>query len=103
LNQGHDPTSHQTGMCRSSPGDPSSTWNTYSLSDAEMRALEVKIDCLIEASARMDRIDWLNVVAGAMFSYAWDITMSPDSARSLLLSTLQGIAHFYAQSFMALP
>ncbi len=68
-----------------------------------MRALEAKIDYLVEASARMGRIDWLNVEAGAMFSYAWDVAMSPDSARSLLLSILQGIAHFYAQSFMTLP
>lgn len=75
----------------------------YSLSDEQMHALNVKIDYLVEASTCLGRVDWRNVVAGAMFAYAWAVAFPPDAAQNLLLSLLQSIAHFYAQGFQALP
>ena len=47
--------------------------NTYSLSDAQMRALEAKIDYLVEASARMGRIDWRT---------SWPVRCSPTPGTS---------------------
>jgi hypothetical protein len=75
----------------------------YSLSDEQVRALNAKIDYLVEAAARLGRVDWWNVVAGAMFAYAWVVAFPPDAAQSFLLSLLQSIAHFYAQGFQGLP
>jgi hypothetical protein len=76
--------------------------STYSLSDGQMRALNAKIDYLVEAASRLGRVDWWNVVAGAMFAYAWEVAFPPDAAQRFLLSLLQSVAHFYAQGFQAL-
>ncbi len=68
---------------------------TYSLSAAQMRALDTKLDYLADAARRLGRKDWLNVCAGAVFGYILDASLSPEAARGMLSALIRAIGHVY--------
>jgi hypothetical protein len=68
---------------------------TYSLSATQMRALEAKVDYLVNAARRLGRIDWLNVCAGAMLGYILNASLPPEAARGMLSALFRAIGHLY--------
>jgi hypothetical protein len=74
---------------------------TYSLSAAQMRVLDRKLDYLVNAARRLGRKDWLNVCAGAILGLILAVALPPEAARGMLLGLLQTIGHLYG--FPELP
>lgn len=68
---------------------------TYSLSEVQTRDLNTKIDYLIEASKRLNRIDWRNALVGALMGFVLSTALSPETARHLFLMVVGGIGHIY--------
>jgi hypothetical protein len=68
---------------------------TYSLSAAQMRALDAKLGYLVDAARRLGRKDWLNVCAGAILGYILTALLPPEAARDMFLGLLRAIGHLY--------
>jgi hypothetical protein len=68
---------------------------TYSLSAAQMRTLDEKLDYLADAARRLGRKDWLNVCAGAILGYVLTASLPPESARDMLLGLARAIGHLW--------
>jgi hypothetical protein len=68
---------------------------TYSLSATQMRALEAKVDYLVNAARRLGRIDWLNVCAGAILGYILNASLPLEAARGMLPALFRAIGHLY--------
>lgn len=67
--------------------------HTYALSASQTRALNTKIDYLVNASRRLGRIDWLNVCAGATLGYVLTASLPPEVAREMFLGFVRAIGH----------
>jgi hypothetical protein len=70
---------------------------THSLSMAQMRALDEKMDYVIEASTRLGRKDWLNNFIGVILGYVLGAALPPDSARTIFTMFLRGIGILYPE------
>jgi hypothetical protein len=68
---------------------------TYSLSGPQMQILNAKVDYLVGAAGRLGRIDWRNVLAGAILSFVLTAAFSPESARHIFMELLRAIGHLY--------
>jgi hypothetical protein len=66
-----------------------------SLSEAQTRLLEAKLDYLAKAAGRLGRIDWRNVFVAAIVSFILAAALPPESARALIFGFLRVIGHFY--------
>jgi hypothetical protein len=75
---------------------------TYSLSAAQMRTLEAKLDYLADAARRLGRKDWLNVCAGAILGYILTASLPPEAARGMFLGLLQAVGYLYGLPDMPL-
>lgn len=71
------------------------TRHTYSLSEAQMRVLDGKLDYLVKAAGRLGRIDWRNVFAGAIVSFILTEALPPEAVRDMILVLSQTIGHLY--------
>jgi len=69
--------------------------DAYSLSEEETLALHARLDYLEEAAARLARIDWRNVVVGAMFTILVEAVLPPDAVRGIFVVLLKTLAHFF--------
>ena len=69
--------------------------STYSLSEAQMRVLNEKINYLIDAASRLGRTDWRGVLVGTMLSFVLSAALPPDTARHIFFSLLRFIGHRY--------
>jgi hypothetical protein len=67
---------------------------TYSLSEAQMRALDAKLDYLIDAARRLGRIDWRSALAGVILIYVLTAALPPESARDIFLQFFRALGHF---------
>jgi hypothetical protein len=67
----------------------------YSLSAAQMRILDAKLDYLVNAARRLGRKDWLNVCAGVILSYILGASLPPEATRGMFLGLLRAIGHLY--------
>lgn len=67
---------------------------TYSLSPAQVNALNEKLDYVVDASHRLGRKDWFLLFAGAMFTYL-PILLPPEAIRDMSLGFLTAISHFH--------
>jgi hypothetical protein len=79
---------------------------TYSLSEPEMEILNEKIDYVVDAAARLGRIDWRNAVVGAILGYIITAGLPPESARSIiqiLSALLQALSHYFGHRLPELP
>lgn len=63
--------------------------NTYSLSEIQVKELDIKLDYLIKASDRIGRIDWRNALAGAIFGFVLTAALPPETARTMFLMFVQ--------------
>jgi len=66
---------------------------TYSLSAAQMRTLEAKVDYLVKATHRLGRKDWFNICAGTILGYILIGSLPPEAARGMFLGLLRVIGH----------
>jgi hypothetical protein len=66
-----------------------------SLSEAQTRAVDAKLDYLVEAAGRHGRIDWRNIFLGVFFTFLLSAAIPEDSAHAILLEFLRGIGHFF--------
>lgn len=63
--------------------------NTYSLSEIQVKELNIKLDYLIKASDRIGRIDWHNALAGAIIGFVLTAALPPETARTMFLMFVQ--------------
>jgi hypothetical protein len=66
-----------------------------SLSEAQIRLLDAKLDYLAKAAGRLGRIDWRNAFVGAIAGFILVAALPPESARALIFGFLRVIGHFY--------
>jgi len=71
------------------------TRHTYSLSEAQMRILDGKLDYLVKAAGRLGRIDWRNAFAGAILGFIFTAALPPEAVRDMILVLSQTIGHLY--------
>ena len=71
--------------------------HAYSLSRAQSRVLDAKLDYLISAAGRLGRIDWRNTFAGAILGFILTAALPPEFARDILLTPLRAIGHLYSE------
>jgi hypothetical protein len=76
---------------------------TYSLSEAQTRFLEEKLDDLAAATDRVGRKDLLLMAAGLMLSYVLGAALPPEAARDILVTLLTSIGHILGSGPLALP
>ncbi|MGC2373130.1 MAG: hypothetical protein WA484_04565 [Solirubrobacteraceae bacterium] len=76
---------------------------TYSLSEAQTRLLEEKLDYLAAATSRVGRKDWLLMAAGLMLSYVLGAALPPEAARDILGTLLTSIGHILGGGPLGLP
>ncbi len=76
---------------------------TYSLSEAQTRLLEDKLDDLAAATGRVGRKDWLLMAAGLMLSYVLGAALPPEAARDILVTLLTSIGHILGSGPLGLP
>ena len=69
--------------------------NTYSLSPEQIRLLDEKLNYLVEASARLGRIDWLNAFVGAILGYILTAAFPPVSAGHVFDTFIRAIIDLY--------
>ena len=69
--------------------------STYTLSEAQMRLLDAKLEYLVEAAGRLGRIDWRSVFAGVMITYIVEAALPQEAARDILLRLLRSIAPLF--------
>jgi hypothetical protein len=70
---------------------------THSLSMAQMRALDEKLDYVIEASTRLGRKDWLNIFIATILGYVFIAALPPESARTIFTTFLRSIGILYPE------
>ena len=70
---------------------------TYSLSGAQIQALDAKLDDLVEASRRVGRKDWLNIFVGTIAVYILTAAVPPESARGILMTLVRAIGILYPE------
>jgi hypothetical protein len=73
----------------------------YSLSEAQMRVLNAKLDYLAAAAGRLGRTDWRSVCAGVMLSFVVSSAFPPEFTRQMILTLVRAIGHLYG--FPELP
>lgn len=66
---------------------------TYSLTEAQIRLLERRVDYLVEAASHVRRKDWLLMMEGLILDLVIGAVLPPEAARHILLLLLEGIAH----------
>ncbi len=71
--------------------------HALSLSGVQMKALEVRLDYLVDALGRLGRKDWLNAFIGVTLAYMLSVALPPESARGILLTFLRSIGLFYPE------
>ena len=75
----------------------------YELPDEQYRAIEARLDYLVDASRRLGRIDWRNALVGAFLGAVVQATLSPEPVRDILGLVMRGLAHLFGVHVPALP
>jgi hypothetical protein len=65
------------------------------LDDAQVEAIEAQLDYLVEATARMGRIDWKNALTGALLGLVLGNVVSYEPVRDLIAMLSRGIGHLF--------
>lgn len=68
---------------------------TYSLTAAQMQAVDAKLNYLVNAARRLDRKDWLNACVGAILGYILIASLPPEAARGMFLGLLRAVGRLY--------
>ena len=68
---------------------------TYSLSAAQVRVLDAKLDYLVNAARRLGRKDWLHVCAGVILTLIIGAVLPQSAPRDMFLGLLRAIGHLY--------
>ncbi|THD68420.1 MAG: hypothetical protein E7813_10340 [Bradyrhizobium sp.] len=70
---------------------------TYPLSPVQTKALDAKLDYLIDASNRLGRKDWLTVFVGAILGYILTAALPPESVHGLLQTSFRVMGLLYPE------
>ena len=76
---------------------------TYSLSGEQQRALEQRLDYLAQAATRVGRVDWRNLVVGALIGAMADALISPATIRSIFGALIGSLSHLFGVPIPQLP
>lgn len=68
---------------------------TQELSPEQMHALEARIDYLIDAAARLPRLDWRNALVGTLIAYTLEVAVPPEVVRDLLGMIFRGLGQLF--------
>jgi hypothetical protein len=68
---------------------------TYALSDAQMLALEAKLDEVKDASARLGRKDWVLLFGGVMLTVIVTGLLPPEAVQNILVAVLHALEHLF--------
>lgn len=75
----------------------------HELSSGELDELTSRMDYLIEASKRLGRFDWRNLVVGTLAGAAFNAYLSPDTVRTMVSTTLSSVSHLFGAPLPQLP
>jgi hypothetical protein len=75
----------------------------YSLSEAQTRLLEERLDYLAAAAGRVGRKDWFLLAAGVMLGYVLTAAIPPEAVRDILGTLLTSIEHISGGGPPGLP
>lgn len=76
---------------------------THSLSEAQTRLLEERLDYLAAAAGRVGRKDWMLLAAGVMLGYVLTAALPPEAARDIVGTLLTSIGHIVGGRPPGLP
>jgi hypothetical protein len=68
---------------------------TYSLTEAQMRSLEAKLDYIDAAAGHVGRKDWLLLLCGVMLTVIVGDLLSPEAVQYILSTALHGLDHLF--------
>jgi hypothetical protein len=72
----------------------------YGLSDHEQAALEGKLRYLEEASARLGRLDWRNLLMGVFLTLISEAILPAETTRHVLQEVVHALAHLYMRRIL---
>ncbi len=69
--------------------------NTHELTSEQISRVEARMEQAEEASRRMGRKDWITIFNGAVLSLILTDTITPDTARHVILMTINGLGQLF--------
>jgi hypothetical protein len=75
----------------------------YALSGEQLRELEARLDYLDKAATRVGRLDWRNLVAGALLSAVTGAALPPDVVQGIFGTLVNSVAHLFGAPIPQLP
>jgi hypothetical protein len=76
---------------------------TYELTADQQRAIEVRLDYLVDAASRMHRLDWRNAFVGAFVGVLLEAALPERPVRDVLNVALRGLGHLFGVELPELP
>lgn len=67
----------------------------YALDGKQMKALEEKLDYLVDASSRLGRVDWLNASVGAVVGIVMNEVIASSVAQQILQGLVASVGHLF--------
>jgi hypothetical protein len=77
--------------------------STYSLSPPQMKAVDAKLDYLIEAAESQGRRDWLILFYGVVFGWILSAALPPEAGRDILVMFLNSLGGLFGNGILGLP
>lgn len=77
--------------------------SAQSLGEAQMAAIDSRLEYLEEAAGRMGRVDWRNAFVGVMLGLVVEAVAPPEAVREVLSLALRGLSHLFGGALPELP
>ena len=69
--------------------------SSYQLSTSQLTAIEKRLDYLAEAATRLGRLDWRNLMVGALLGLIVEAVVPPEPIRAILGLIVRGLGHLF--------
>jgi hypothetical protein len=76
---------------------------TYELNEAQYDAIDARLDYLVDAAARLGRVDWRNAFVGAFLGAVVQAVLPPEPVRDVVSLALRGLGHLFGVHIPELP
>lgn len=77
--------------------------STGSLEQAQLAAIERRLDYLEDAAGRLGRVDWRNTFVGVMLGLVVEAIAPPELVREVISLALRGLGHLFGGTLPELP
>lgn len=76
---------------------------TQDLPEAQLREIEARLDYLVEAATRLPRLDWRNVLLGALLGPVVQASLPVGAVRDALAMIVRGVGQLFGTDLPGLP